>query len=141
MLLQGIVTDFIAKNSKMLDDNNNCQDQCCVEPPLEIHHSKSGSILSTFRSALNRGRTETDATSISSTSSNGTGNLNVSKITGHSLSLNDLNSYDQEQEGRRKDSGNGRISPSNVSFYKRYYILEKCVWKQLVFLYYYFLFI
>lgn len=106
MLLQGIVSDFISKNEKILEDEAFQNGE-----PMEIHHSKSGSILSTFRSALHRSHRNDDTTSISSNSSNGTTNLNSTKMIGHSLSLNDLNAFDPE-EGR-KDSGS--TSPG-VSF-------------------------
>ncbi|XP_066911942.1 rap1 GTPase-activating protein 1-like isoform X4 [Clytia hemisphaerica] len=96
MLLQGIVTDFIAKNEKMLDDDNlsNGSDN------TDTHHVKSGSFLSTFRSAIYRSsqRSEQDNISISSSSSSLPSTLNGS----HSLSLNDLNNFDSE-EHRRKD--------------------------------------
>lgn len=99
MLLQGLVSDFISKNEKILEDETFQNGE-----PNGINHSKTGSILSTFRSALNRSsRNEHDTTSISSTSSNGTTNLNSTKRIGHSLSLNDLNTVDGIEE-ERKDS-------------------------------------
>jgi hypothetical protein len=110
MLLQGLVTDFIGKNEKMLEDDHfsNGSDH-------EPHHVKSGSILSTFRSALYRSsRSEHDTASISSNSSSSTTNLNASKNCGHSLSLNDLNHYDEDGTVR-KDSTS--ISPKSAVSY------------------------
>ena len=89
MLLQGIVSDFITKNEKMLDDDSLSNGSDSNDGNQLIQ--KSGSILSTFRSALYRssGRGNHDTMSLSSTSS-----LPAMLNGSHSLSLNDLNSFD-----------------------------------------------
>lgn len=108
LLLQGIVTDFISKNEKMLEDDN----LSCVSETTDSHCSKSNSFLSTFRSALHRSsRSEHDTVSISSTSTNITTNLNTTKSSGQSLSLNDLNDLEEDEMANdKKESASATLN-------------------------------
>ena len=82
MLLQSLVSDFIGKNEKILDDES------LIAPPPEM----KGGIFSSFRSALNNRTNRSGSTTLSSSHSTNE-KENARKKLGHlSLSLNDLTS-------------------------------------------------